>query len=86
MSALQPIRWDLHENVVSTDYIEVAPKGYQFKGGVKYILHYFTYANEWTDRENIKRFKKIDTLETFYNELNRGDIYDDYNADCIGEA
>ncbi len=76
------IKWQLHENPLTTDYVEIAPDGYQFKGGVKYILHYFTYANEWGDRENIKRFKKIETLEKYYNKLNRGDLYDDYSIDC----
>lgn len=79
---MQPIKWDLHENVVTTDYVEIAPDGYHFKGGVKYILHYFTYATEWTDREHIKRFKKLETLEKYYNELDRGNIYYDYSIDC----
>lgn len=39
---------ELCENVVSTDYIEGS------------ILHYFTYAPEWTDAEHVKKF---DTLE-----------------------
>lgn len=78
----EAIKWQLHENVVTTDYVEIAPEGYQFKGGVKYILHYFTYANEWSDRENIKRFKKLETLEKYYNKLDRGDIYSDYSIDC----
>lgn len=76
------IKWQLHENPLTTDYVEIAPDGYQFKGGVKYILHYFTYANEWSDRENIKRFKKIETLEKYYKKLDRGDLYEDYNIDC----
>jgi len=79
---MQAITWQLHENPLTTDYVEIAPNGYQFKSGVKYILHYFTYANEWGDRENIKRFKKLETLEKFYNKLNRGDLYNDYSIDC----
>lgn len=76
------IFWQLHENVVSNDYVEIAPQGYVFNGGVKYILHYFTYATEWTDKENIKKFKKLETLEKFYNELGRGDLEDDYSISC----
>lgn len=78
----QAITWQLHENPLTTDYVEIAPKGYHFKGGMKYILHYYTYANEWSDRENIKRFKKLETLEKYYNKLNRGDLYNDYSIDC----
>lgn len=79
---MQEILWNLHENPLTTDYVEIAPKNYQFKGGVKYILHYYTCANEWSDREHIKRFKKIETLEKYYNKLNRGNLYDDYSIDC----
>lgn len=80
----QPIFWNLHENVVTTDYVEIAPSGYAFKNGVKYVLHYYTYATEWTDRENIKRFKTIETLKKFYNKLKRGDLEDDYAISCAG--
>lgn len=76
------IYWDLHENVVSTDYVEIAPKNYHFKGGMKYILHYYTYANEWSDRENVKRFKSEARLAEFYHKLDRGDVYLDYGLDC----
>lgn len=77
---MEAIKWQLHENPLTTDFVEIAPDGYQFKGGVKYILHYYTHANEWSDREHIKHFKKLETLETFYNKLNRGDLYDDYST------
>ena len=73
---------NLHENVVSTDYVEIAPEGYYFRGGVKYILHYFTYATEWSDKENIKRFRSEKALSTFYHKLGRGDVHDDYKLDC----
>ena len=82
MSISNVIFWDLHENPLTTDYLEIAKDGYVFSGGVKYILHYFTYANEWGDKENIRRFKKIETLEKFYNKLNRGNLEDDYAISC----
>lgn len=82
MSSIQSIKWDLHENVVSTDYVDIASQGYTFKGGIKYILHYFTYANEWCDREHVIKFKKIERLEQFYNKLDRGNIEDDYSISC----
>ena len=76
-------RIELHENVLTTDYIEVAPDGYHFKGhnGAKYLLVYYTYANEWSDRENVKYFKSYNRLREFYNKLNRGDISYNYGVE-----
>lgn len=77
------IKWTLHQNVVSDDYVEIAPQGYRFKNGIKYILHYYTYATECTDSENIKNFRCIDSLNKFYSKsLKRGDIFEDYSIEC----
>lgn len=82
MSISHVIFWNLHENPLTTDYVEIAEEGFIFKGGVKYVLHYYTYANEWGDKENIKKFKKLETLEKFYKKLGRGDLEDDYSISC----
>lgn len=76
------IKWDLHENPLTTDYVYIAKDGYAFSNNTKYELHYYTYANEWGDRENVKRFKTYSTLEKFYNKLNRGDLENDYSISC----
>lgn len=49
-------RIELHENVVSTDYIEGS------------TLHYFTYATEWTDREHVIKFDTVDQAIDWYAE------------------
>lgn len=81
---MNAIIWELQENVVSTDYVEVAPQGYQFDKGIKYILHYFTYDTAWTDKENIKKFKKASSLHKYYSKLKRGDLEKDYSFSCCG--
>ena len=45
---------ELCENVVSTDYIE------------DNVLHYYTYATEWTDREHIIEFESTEQAIEWY--------------------
>lgn len=49
------IRYTIHENVLTDDYIEKCKEGYHFKGhnNAKYRIIYYTYANEWSDKENV---------------------------------
>lgn len=47
-------RVELCENVVSTDYIE------------NNVLHYYTYATEWTDTEHIKKFNDTEQAIEWY--------------------
>ena len=48
------MRVDLHENVVSVDYLEDS------------TLHYFTYATEWTDREHVLDFETPEKAIEWY--------------------
>ena len=50
------MRVELHENVVSVDYIEDS------------TLHYFTYATEWTDREHVLEFETPEKAIEWYKE------------------
>lgn len=45
---------ELCENVLTTDYVE------------DNVLHYFTYANEWCDREHVKEFKDMEQALDWY--------------------
>lgn len=46
----------LHENVLTDDYVE------------RGVLHYFTYATEWSDHEHIKEFNTTaEALEWYEN-------------------
>ena len=48
------MRVELHENVVSVDYLEDS------------TLHYFTYATEWTDREHVLDFETPEKAIEWY--------------------
>lgn len=75
------IKCELRENVVTTDYVEIITDAEP--GETQYILHYFTFATCWTDKENIKQFKTITALKRFYGSyLKRGDVIRKYRIDC----
>ena len=65
-------RFDIHENVVSSDYIEKTDSG-------RYILTYYTYATCWTDKEHkIKGNTLREVLDEYENATHRlGDIQDE---------
>lgn len=56
------MRVELHENVVSTDYLE------------DNVLHYFTYATEWTDREHVMKFETPDDAIEWYKNNMEGRV------------
>lgn len=58
----------LHENVVSTDHITILEDKYYYVGHNKATvkLTYYTYANEWSDREHVKYFKSVDNAIEWY--------------------
>lgn len=63
----------LKEGVLNDDYLYLADKGKVFKGGYIAIAVYYTFQNEWSNRENIKRFRSEETLNKFlekqYNQI-----------------
>lgn len=72
---------DIHENAITCDYIVYCDKGYYFKGhnGARYKLVYFTYANEWSDREHTIYAKTLDALLAKYDRATKrlNDMTDD---------
>lgn len=57
--------FDIHENVVSTDYIEKTDSG-------RYVLTYYTYATCWTDNEHkIKGNTLREVLDEYENATHR---------------
>lgn len=58
------MRVELHENVVSDDYLEGS------------TLHYFTYATEWTDREHVLKFETPGKAIEWYKENLKGRCID----------
>lgn len=53
---------ELHENVVSTDYLE------------DNMLHYFTYATAWTDREHVMKFETPEKAIEWYKNNMKGRV------------
>lgn len=56
------MRVELHENVVSDDYLEDS------------TLHYFTYATEWTDREHVMKFETPEKAIEWYKNNMKGRV------------
>lgn len=55
----------LKENVLSDDLLLIADKGKVFKGGYFARVIHYTFANSWSDKENVKNFRKRQSLEKF---------------------
>ena len=50
---------------MNDDVLHIADDGKVFSGGYVAIVEYYTFANEWSDRKHIKRFKNFETLDKF---------------------
>jgi hypothetical protein len=60
----------LRENVVSDNILMLCNENEIFKlshGRYIAIIKEYSYATPWTDKETIKRFKKIETLNKYLN-------------------
>ena len=52
----------LRENVLTDNILMIPDKGKIFKGGYIGIIKEYQFQNSWSDKEVIKRFKKVDRL------------------------
>ena len=57
----------LCENVLSNNELILADNGKVFKGGYIAIIKEYTFANAWSDKLTIKKFKKESTLNKYLN-------------------
>ena len=55
----------LKENVLSDDILLLANDGKIFSGGYFAIVYFFTYANAWSDKKHVKKFRSQKSLEQF---------------------
>jgi hypothetical protein len=55
----------LSNNVLSDNILQIADEGKMFKGGYKAIIKEYYFKNAWSDREEIKRFRKLDTAKKY---------------------
>lgn len=65
------------EGTLNDNQLFQANNGYQFKGGYKYMLEYFTYLNSWGNKRNVKYFKSDTRMQQYMdkNFSNTGDWY-----------
>ena len=57
----------LQENCLSDNLLLIADKGKIFKGGYIAIIKEYTYKNEWSDKENMKKFRSHERLLQYIN-------------------
>lgn len=55
----------LRENVLSDDVLLLADEDKIFAGGYFAIVEFFTYANAWSDKKHIKKFRSQKSLNEF---------------------
>lgn len=70
----------LSERVLSDNLLLVAPDGYTFKGGYKCIVKEYTFQNEWSDKESVRGFRTMESMEKYvskhYPEFDLADVCD----------
>ena len=59
----------LNEGVLNDDMMLIAHEGYKFKGGYEAIVEYWTYQSEWSNKQNIKKFKTLENAEKFITKM-----------------
>ena len=62
----------LKENTLSDDVLLLADDGKIFAGGYFAIVEFFTYANEWSDKKHIQKFRSQKSLEQFLKRNYKG--------------
>ena len=55
----------LRENVLSDNTLYIAEENKIFKGGYVALLKEYTFANEWCDKESVKRFRSKERLTNY---------------------
>lgn len=57
----------LRENVLTDNVLLVASKGKIFKGGYIAIIKENVFLNSWQDKERIKNFRSVNSLNKYLN-------------------
>ena len=57
----------LRERVLSDNTLYIAEENKVFKGGYVALLKEYTFANEWCDKESVKRFRSKERLIKYLN-------------------
>ena len=57
----------LKENVLTDNILMLPDEGKVFKGGYIALLEEYKYANAWSDKGSIKRFRSQEALDKYLN-------------------
>lgn len=79
---MEKFEFILRENVLTDNILVVPQKGYIFKGGYIAIVKEYTFANAWSDKETIKRFRTRKSLEAYLAKHYK-DLDLDFYGTCI---
>ena len=55
----------LREGTLNDNELLIADEGKIFKGGYKAILKEYFFANTWSNKLEVKRFRKIEALQRY---------------------
>jgi|LakMenEpi03Aug12_release.lakeMendotaPanAssembly.Ray.scaffolds.fasta_scaffold713828_3 hypothetical protein len=55
----------LRENVLTDNTLLIPNKGKIFKGGYVAIIKEYEFQDSWSDKETIKRFRNLNTLNMY---------------------
>lgn len=74
----------LRENVLTDNVLLVPSKGKIFKGGYIATIKENSYQNAWQDKETVKRFRSVDSLNKYLDKHYKEDELDlDFYGSCL---
>ena len=50
---------------INDDTLYIAPEKKVFKGGYKAVLKEYQFQSAWTDKETVKKFRTIETMQKY---------------------
>jgi hypothetical protein len=75
----------LKENVLTDNILLIAENGKMFKGGYIAIIKEYYFNNGWSDKETIKKFRSLKSLNK-YLDTNYKDLDIDFSDTCIKQT
>lgn len=55
----------IKEGVLNNNTLYIADENKIFKGGYQAILEYYTFLNSWSNKKNIRNFRKLENAYKF---------------------
>lgn len=74
----------LRENVLTDNVLLVPSKGKIFKGGYIATIKENTFQNAWQDKETVKRFRSVNSLNKYLDKHYKEEELDlDFYGSCL---